>query len=126
MQATAGFLADGRQLANRARDEALNFRDTYRSPPPLKAGPSSPSSNLHLLISLFIIQLVADRVGLYVQAYTLYSSVRPFGINAIFGAIDKSGPQLFVIEPSGVYFVSCILHAARSYLSDHSMVFLGI
>jgi len=82
--ATAGLLADGRQLANRARDEAANYRDTYRAPPSLKA--------------------VADRVGLYVQAYTLYSHVRPFGVNAVFGAVDKDGPQLFVVEPSGVYF----------------------
>ena len=36
MQATAGLLADGRHLANRARDEAQNLRDTYRSPPTLK------------------------------------------------------------------------------------------
>ncbi|KAG8965933.1 hypothetical protein FRC03_012769 [Tulasnella sp. 419] len=82
--ATAGLLADGRHLANRARDEAENYRDTYRSPSPVKA--------------------LADRLGLYVQAYTLYSSVRPFGISSILGGIDKEGPQLFVVEPSGVFF----------------------
>ncbi|KAF8504219.1 20S proteasome subunit [Gautieria morchelliformis] len=82
--ATAGLLADGRHLANRARDEAQNLRDTYRSPPTLKS--------------------VADRLGLYVQAYTLYSSVRPFGISSILAAVDKEGPALFVIEPSGVFY----------------------
>jgi 20S proteasome subunit alpha 7 len=94
-------LADGRQLANRARDEAMNYRETYRAPPPLKVLPAFAKETLsdHS-------QAVADRVGLYVQAYTLYSSVRPFGINAVFGAVDKDGPQLFVVEPSGVYFVS--------------------
>lgn len=35
-QATSGLLADGRHLANRARDEASNYRDTYRAPPTLK------------------------------------------------------------------------------------------
>ncbi len=35
-QATSGFLADGRHLGNRARDEASNFRETFRMPPPLK------------------------------------------------------------------------------------------
>jgi len=82
--ATSGLLADGRHLANRARDEASNYRDTYRAPPTLKA--------------------VADRLGMYVQAYTLYSSVRPFGVSAILGAVDKDGPALFVVEPSGVYY----------------------
>jgi len=82
--ATAGLLADGRHLANRARDEATNYRDLYRAPPTLQA--------------------LADRVGQYVQAYTLYSSVRPFGISAVLGAVDKNGPVLYVIEPSGVFY----------------------
>jgi len=82
--ATAGLQADGRHIANRARDEAGNHRDTYRSPPPLKT--------------------LAGRLGLYVQAYTLYSSVRPFGISTILGAVDKDGPSLYVVEPSGVFF----------------------
>lgn len=34
--ATAGLLADGRQLAGRTRDEASNYRDTYGGVPPLK------------------------------------------------------------------------------------------
>jgi 20S proteasome subunit alpha 7 len=82
--ATAGLLADGRHLSNRARSEASNYRENYHSPPPLKA--------------------IADRLGQYVQAYTLYSSVRPFGISTILGAIDKDGPALFVVEPSGVFY----------------------
>ena len=50
-------------------------------------------------------QTIADRVGQYVQVYTLYSSVRPFGSSAIIGAVDKEGPQLYMVEPSGVYWV---------------------
>jgi hypothetical protein len=45
-------------------------------------------------------------LGRYIQAYTLYSSVRPFGISTLLGAVDKDGPALYVIEPSGVFFVS--------------------
>jgi len=82
--ATAGLLADGRHLSNRARDEAASYRENYHSPPPLK--------------------VIADRLGLYVQAYTLYSSVRPFGISTILGAVDKDGPSLYVVEPSGIFF----------------------
>lgn len=50
-------------------------------------------------------QYIVDRLGLYVQAYTLYSSVRPFGCSTILGAVDKNGPALYVIEPSGVAYV---------------------
>ena len=43
-------------------------------------------------------------MGLYMQAYTLYSSVRPFGITAIMGSVDKTGPAIYMIEPNGVYW----------------------
>ncbi|KAG9002873.1 hypothetical protein FRB90_011298 [Tulasnella sp. 427] len=83
-QATSGLVADARHVGNRAREEAENYRDTYRAPTPVKA--------------------LADRIGLYVQAYTLYSSVRPFGISALFGGVDGDGPQLYVVEPSGIFY----------------------
>ncbi|KAH9062171.1 20S proteasome subunit [Lactarius vividus] len=82
--ASSGLLADGRHLSNRARDEAASYRDNYKEPSPLKA--------------------LADRLGLYVQVYTLYSSVRPFGCSTILGGIDKDGPSIYVIEPSGVFY----------------------
>ncbi len=50
-------------------------------------------------------KILADRVAYYVQAYTLYSSVRPFGISAILAVVDNDGPGLYMIEPSGVYYV---------------------
>jgi len=34
--ATAGLVADGRHLANRAREEASSFKDTYRFDAPVK------------------------------------------------------------------------------------------
>jgi len=83
--ASAGLLADGKHLANRARDEAENYRSQYHSQIPAK--------------------ILADRIGLYCQAYTLYSSVRPFGLSAIIGVLDKvEGPSLFCVEPSGVHW----------------------
>jgi len=82
--ATAGYLADGRHLSNRARSEASNFREFYHSPPQIKD--------------------ITERLGQYVQVYTLYSSVRPFGISTILGGVDKTGPNLYVVEPSGVFF----------------------
>ncbi len=51
--------------------------------------------------------MIADRAGLFVQAYTLYSSVRPFGVNALIATMDEyHSPQLFMIEPSGLYWVT--------------------
>ncbi|TCD66934.1 hypothetical protein EIP91_000712 [Steccherinum ochraceum] len=82
--ATTGLLADGRNLANRVRDEASNYRSLYRSPPPIKE--------------------LVSRLSMYVQVYTLHSSVRPFGCSTILGGIDEKGPGLFVIEPSGVSY----------------------
>jgi 20S proteasome subunit alpha 7 len=49
-------------------------------------------------------QILADRLGHYCQAYTCYSSVRPFGASAIVGCVDKTGPAVYMIEPSGVYW----------------------
>ena len=83
------LLADGRHLANRAQEEAESYRENYRSPIPVAS--------------------LAERLGLYCQAYTLYSSVRPFGIAAVLAGVDRAkGPQLFCIEPNGVYWV-CLL-----------------
>ncbi|KAJ3041413.1 hypothetical protein HDV00_009393 [Rhizophlyctis rosea] len=82
--ATAGLLADGRHLVTRIREEAQQYRDFYRSKVPGK--------------------IIAERAAGYVQAFTLYSSVRPFGISAILGTVDRDGPALYMVEPSGVYY----------------------
>lgn len=52
--------------------------------------------------SLPLLQSLADRLASYIQAYTLYSSVRPFGVSTILAGVDEDGPQLYMIEPSGV------------------------
>ncbi|KAL7753992.1 putative proteasome subunit alpha type-7 [Sorochytrium milnesiophthora] len=82
--ASSGLHADGRHLVGRAREEAVNWRNTYKQPVSGRA--------------------LVDRLSMYVQAYTLYSSVRPFGSSTIIGAVDKDGPCLYMIEPSGVYY----------------------
>ncbi|XP_062905655.1 proteasome subunit alpha type-3 [Mobula hypostoma] len=81
--AVAGLLADARSLTDIAREEASNFRSNYGYDIPLR----------HL----------ADRVAMYVHAYTLYSAVRPFGSSFIMGSYDKDdGAQMYMIDPSGV------------------------
>ncbi|KAI9140158.1 nucleophile aminohydrolase [Paraphysoderma sedebokerense] len=82
--ATAGLMADGRHVISRAREEAQSYRDNYHTKIPGK--------------------MLAERVGMYVQAYTLYSSARPFGVGTIVGVVDQDGPSLYMVEPSGVYW----------------------
>lgn len=111
---SSGLLPDGRHLVARGREEAAEWRGLYKAPIPVSS--------------------LADRLGYYVSAYTLYSSVRPFGIAAIVGGFDdeedagvdgqvgsgpkaggggkvegegvrRGGPGLYMIEPSGLYWV---------------------
>ncbi|KAI9297761.1 20S proteasome subunit [Neoconidiobolus thromboides FSU 785] len=82
--ASTGLYADGKHLVKRAREEARHYFDTYHSSVPGK--------------------IISDRIGNYVQAHTLYSSVRPFGASAILGLVDHNGPQLYMVEPSGIYW----------------------
>ena len=46
---------------------------------------------------------------MYLHAYTLYSSVRPFGCSVMIGSYDSKGPQLYVIDPSGLCHVSLMI-----------------
>jgi 20S proteasome subunit alpha 7 len=80
----AGLLADSRQLVARARSEAQQFTSTY--------GENIPP------------ELLAERIGLFVHAYTLYWSIRPFGCAILLGHVDKETkkPSLFCIEPQGM------------------------
>merc|ERR1712029_807960 len=46
-----------------------------------------------------------QRVSSYMHAYTLYSSVRPFGVTAMMGSWSKEkGAELHCLEPSGVSY----------------------
>jgi len=80
----AGLAADARQLVNRARSEAKNYKSFY--------GDIIPSKVLN------------DRIAGFMQAYTLYASMRPFGVSVILASWDKDGPSLYSIEPSGVAY----------------------
>ncbi|QPG72932.1 Putative proteasome subunit alpha type-7 [Brettanomyces nanus] len=80
----SGLIPDGRHFVNRGREEARSFRSLYKEPIGLKG--------------------LIDRLGYYVQAYTCYNSVRPFGINAIVGGVDSEGSHLYMVEPSGTYW----------------------
>ncbi|KAF2142184.1 uncharacterized protein K452DRAFT_287403 [Aplosporella prunicola CBS 121167] len=109
--ATSGIVPDGRHFVVRARDEAAQWRNIYKAP--MKTA------------------TLANRMGSFAQAYTLYNSVRPFGVTAIIGGWDSEtevpvdgqvgsgpsigaggkkegakhgGPFLYMVEPSGLYW----------------------
>jgi 20S proteasome subunit alpha 7 len=75
--------ADGRQVVDRARDEAQNYRDTYghRIPPSALAG----------------------RLGLYMHYFTLHGSLRPFGCSVLIACFDEEtqNHELYAVDPSG-------------------------
>lgn len=81
-----GLVPDGRQLVNRGREECNNYKNAYAEEMPP-----------HML---------AERLGLYMHAHTLYWSIRPFGASVMLGAIeeDTKKPSLFVLEPTGLVF----------------------
>jgi len=81
--AAAGLIADIRQLAEIASDEASSYRSDYGSPIPLS--------------------FLQQRVSTYMHAYTLYSSIRPFGATIMLGSWDKQdGAQMYSMGPNGV------------------------
>lgn len=82
--AVAGLAADGRQIVTRAKSEATSYERVYGEPIPIKE--------------------LADRVASYVHLCTLYWWLRPFGCGVILGGYDRDGPQLYMVEPSGVSY----------------------
>lgn len=82
--AMCGLAADARQLVNKGREEAANYRAFY--------GSSIPGS------------VLADRLAMNVHMHTLYWYLRPFGAAALVGSYDDKGPELYMIEPSGVSY----------------------
>jgi 20S proteasome subunit alpha 7 len=81
-----GLVPDGRQLVTRGRSESVNYKNAYAE--------DMPADQL------------AERLGLFVHAYTLYWSIRPFGSSVLLGCVDPDTkkPSLHCIEPSGLVF----------------------
>jgi len=84
--AITGFVSDGRQIVNRAREECSNYHETYGSKIPSK--------------------VLADRLAAYVHYFTLHGSLRPFGTSALIASYDPESKEhsLSMVEPSGVAY----------------------
>eukprot|EP01041_Mallomonas_annulata_P010395 gene10395-21677_t len=81
-----GYPADGRQMVNRAREEAQNYKESYGHP--------------------IVPSILANRLALYVHYFTINASLRPFGSAAIIANYDEDmkTPELYMVEPSGNVF----------------------
>lgn len=86
LKAFSGLIADARQIVEIARKEAANYRSQYGISIPLK--------------------YLNDRVSMYMHAYTLYSAVRPYGCSVILASHEQNQPEMYLIDPSGVSYVS--------------------
>jgi len=82
--ALTGLLADGRQIVNTCREEASKYKKFY--------GQAIPGKMLN------------QRISNYIQYFTLHDSVRPFGSSVVISSYDKSGPGLYMVEPSGISY----------------------
>lgn len=77
-----GLIPDGRNVMNRAREEATSYKGGYG----------------HVIPGY----MLAERIGSYMHQHTLYYSVRPIGTAILIGAVDeKKKMSLFSIDPSG-------------------------
>jgi len=79
-----GYLADGRQIVNRAREEAQRYKDIYG----------------HNIVP----SILASRLGQFVHVYTQYGSARPFGCVGLIAGYDEDlkTHELYMVEPSGL------------------------
>jgi len=80
----SGLAADARALVNRARLEAKNYKSFYHDPIPAR--------------------ILCDRISGFMQAYTLYGHLRPFGVSVALATWDSDGAQLHMVDPSGLSF----------------------
>jgi len=79
----AGLVADARQIVSRARSETTQYKSSYNEEIPP--------------------EVLAERLGMFMHAYTLYWSIRPFGCSILLGCVDPDTkkPSLFCVDPSG-------------------------
>lgn len=84
--AITGLPPDGRQVVNRAREEAHNYHDTWGH----KIVPS----------------VLSGRLAQFVHYYTTHGALRPFGCSTLIAAYDEDMKthELYMIDPSGLCY----------------------
>jgi 20S proteasome subunit alpha 7 len=80
--ATSGLIADGRMVANEARDQAHKYESLFGGKCPVK--------------------VCSDKLSSFFHQYCVSYLGRPIGASVLLGGYDEvDGPQLYMIEPSG-------------------------
>ncbi|MBI2938661.1 MAG: archaeal proteasome endopeptidase complex subunit alpha [Thaumarchaeota archaeon] len=79
----AGYIPDARVQVDQARVMAQSNRLVYDE--------------------IASVETVARRIADLAQQFTQYAGVRPFGVSLIIGGVDKTGPEIFLTDPSGTY-----------------------
>ena len=82
--AYAGYTADGRILINVARDIAYQNRLIFGEE--------------------IDVYTLAEKLGDFMQQYTQYGGVRPFGVGIFIGGYDIYGPRAAFVDPGGTIF----------------------
>jgi len=80
----SGILSDGRVLIERSQIVAQQHRITYDEP-------------------VDVISLVKDICD-YKQFYTQVGGARPFGVSLLFAGITNGKPELYMTDPTGIFF----------------------
>mmetsp|Transcript_9593 Transcript_9593/g.28054 ORF Transcript_9593/g.28054 Transcript_9593/m.28054 type:complete len:249 (+) Transcript_9593:61-807(+) len=82
--AVSGVQADARNIMNRGRSEARQFKQTYGDPIPG--------------------EVLSNRIAGYMHLHTMYWWLRPFGAAVLLGAYAEDGPELYDVDPSGLSY----------------------
>lgn len=78
----SGLTSDGNYLIEYLRKEGQNHKFTFDSP--------------------IALEVLVDKLGSYMQSYTQYGGMRPFGSSFLIVGYDiHSGLQIFSVDPSG-------------------------
>jgi 20S proteasome subunit alpha 7 len=81
--AVAGMSADGRQLVNKGREEAQEYKSQFDHKIPG--------------------EVLAGRLAGEVHTHTLYWYLRPYGCSALLASYSNA-PELYMIEPNGEFY----------------------
>eukprot|EP00656_Telonema_subtile_P000385 TRINITY_DN1017_c0_g1_i1.p1 TRINITY_DN1017_c0_g1~~TRINITY_DN1017_c0_g1_i1.p1 ORF type:complete len:256 (-),score=55.38 TRINITY_DN1017_c0_g1_i1:197-964(-) len=82
--AVAGFQADARQIVLRARAECEQYKSAY--------GGSIPPHVLN------------DRIASFMHLYSVYWTVRPFGVGVLLATHGRDGHELYTIDQAGAAY----------------------
>ena len=103
--ASAGHVADARQLIDFARRRAQINRLRYEEP--------------------IGVETLTKEVTDYIQQYTQVGGARPFGVALIVGGVENGEPRLYETDPSGTPYewkalsVGADREATQEYLEEH-------